>query len=209
MPDTAPSFLLSSDFCLLYPVSCILFPVFMNWLDWLLLFIIAISAFLALLRGFVTEVVMLVATFAGLALGAWKYQAAGRLFRSWVAHPEIRDGLGFLLVFFAVILIAWIVTALLRKLLSAVGLRWFDRLLGLALGFVRGVLICVVVVVILTAFPLAGNAVFNSRLAPDFLQAGAWMVRVLPPPIRRRFHQGWQRFGPVGPLPGKTATLQL
>ncbi len=179
----------------------------MNWLDWILLIIIAISAAAALLRGFVTEILMLLATLAGLALGAWKYQAAGRLFRPWVARPEVRHGLGFLLIFFGVIVAAWLLTALLRKLLSAAGLRWFDRLLGGALGLLRGVLICVVLLVILTAFPLSETAVAQSRLAPDLLQAGVWMVHLLPPRVRQRFENGWQHYLAHRPSAGKTASL--
>lgn len=180
----------------------------MNWLDWLLLIIIAISTLAALVRGFITEIVMLAATLLGLGLGAWKYRAAGDLLRGWIAKPEIRHGLGFLLIFFGVIAAAWLVTALLRKLLAVVGLRWFDRLLGGALGLARGVLICVVLLVILTAFPLAGTAVAGSRLAPDLLQAGAWMARLLPRPLRRRFERGW-RSGAPARVEGKPASLQL
>jgi membrane protein required for colicin V production len=161
-----------------------------NLLDWLLVLIVAASVLQAVIQGFVHEALMLAATMFGLALAIFEYQAVGAwVFRS--VHTELlRNFLGFLTVFFLTIIAAALIAKLARGLIGAAGLRWFDRLLGAALGLVRGVLIGTVLLVMLAAFPVSTRMVRFSLLAPDFLSVGDTLVLAMGHTFREQFYSG-------------------
>ncbi len=83
----------------------------------------------------------------------WFYGLAGSFLIPYVSSPRVANLIGFLLVVFAVLicggLLGWIVSRFLRT----IGLSFFDRLLGAAFGFARGVLIAIA---LLTAFMAFG-----------------------------------------------------
>lgn len=164
----------------------------MHALDWILLAIVAVSVVTALIKGFVYEAVMLAATVIGVGLATWKYPALAARW-SAIHSAAARDFLAWLAIFFAVFILAAILARLGRGLVKAAGLRWFDRLLGGALGLVRGAIICVVLLVLLTAFPFDLPLVRASRLAPDLLVAGDAFAFVLPGAMRRDFRSGLRR----------------
>ena len=166
----------------------------MNWLDWVFLVIIGFSTVAAFWQGLARELIMLAATILAFGLGVWEYRRVGWHLRGWIHSPDLRDGAGFIIIFVGVLLLAALLSHLLRKLIQAAGLRWFDRLLGAALGMARGVLVCAVLLIALTAFPLAGHAVDNSRLSPDLLQISYWAAHALPAHLRGQFEAGWQQW---------------
>ena len=73
----------------------------MNWLDLVLIAILAISIASSFAKGFAREVIGLVAAVAALICGAWFYRMAGEVVRPWVGSPEIANLCGFLLIFAA------------------------------------------------------------------------------------------------------------
>ena len=164
----------------------------MHLLDWILLLILAVSVISALVKGFVHEVLMMTATVLGILLATWKYQA---LAAHWtvIHQPALRDFLAWMAILCAVLVAAALIAHLARKLIEAAGLRWFDRLLGGALGLVRGVVICIVLLVMLTVFPFNLELLRNSRLAPDLLVAGDLFADVLPGTMQRDFQPGLAR----------------
>ncbi len=166
----------------------------MNWLDWIFLIIIVFSTVSAFWQGLARELIMLAATILAFGLGAWEYRRVSWHLRGWIHQPELRDGVGFFFIFVGVLVLAALLTHFLRKLIQAAGLRWFDRLLGAALGLARGVLICAVLLIALMAFPLTGRAVESSRLSPDLLQISYWTAHALPAHFRSRFENGWQQW---------------
>jgi len=72
-----------------------------------------------------------------------------------------------------------------------VGLRWFDRLLGGLFGFLKGVVICTVVVIALAAFSPTSPWIQDSRIAPFMLATGRALIWAAPPELRQRFRDGW------------------
>jgi len=77
------------------------------------------------------------------------------------------------------------VAALLAKPLRVVGLGCLDRLAGGFLGFVRGVVITIVVIMVMMAFtPGPPAAVQDSRFAPQLLWASTFIARMAPAELR-------------------------
>jgi len=169
----------------------------MNLLDYALIAIVALSVLTAAMKGFVYEVWMMAATVVALGVAAWQYGAvADRL--QWITLPpanEVRNFVAFVAILVGVLLLATIAGRLLRSAVRAVGLGWPDRLLGAGLGLVRGGLLCVAVVAMLTAFPLSPALVRDSSLAPGLLWGGRVLAAVMPAELAARFHSGLATIG--------------
>lgn len=162
----------------------------MNVLDYLLLAIVVFSVIPALIKGFVYEALMTGATIVGIWLALDRYRQLADALPGAISNPEARSFVAFLLILAGVLLAAMLIAKLLSGLIAAVGLRWFDRLLGAALGLVRGVLICTVLLIMMAAFPFDLGMMHRSLLAPDFLRAGNSLVDVMPSTVQSRFRQG-------------------
>ena len=109
-------------------------PRAMNWLDLLLIVILAMSIATSFARGLTREIIGLVAAVAALFCGAWFYRIAGAVVRPYVGSREAANLIGFLLIVAVVIVLGLMVSWLIGAMMKAVGLSWLDRLLGAAFG---------------------------------------------------------------------------
>ena len=165
----------------------------MNWLDLLLIALIAISVTSSFARGFTRELIGLVAAFTALICGLWFYRMAGAPLRTYVGSTEIANLFGFLLIFAAVIAIGWLVSLVAGMTMKAVGLSWLDRLLGAAFGVARGVIVCVAVIMAIVAFAPGKDAktppeaVVQSRIAPYIIDAASAATAAAPKELRDEF----------------------
>ncbi|MCD9087921.1 CvpA family protein [Stenotrophomonas sp. SY1] len=153
-------------------------------LDLLLLGLIAISALLGLIRG-------LLATVLGVAswgLAAWAallYGESAAQFLSAGSPAESGDYIGgYLLVFIGVLLVMALLGMLLRGVVNAtVLLKWPDRLLGLGLGTLRGVLLAVLAVFALGFSSMREAPAWRQSVVLPWLQPMAdWLREQLPKP---------------------------
>ncbi|HUO60606.1 MAG TPA: CvpA family protein [Candidatus Acidoferrales bacterium] len=173
----------------------------MNALDWFIIVVLAFSALFAALKGFALEVLSLIGAVLGYLLAAWYYPRLSNWFQPHVSNRAVADAAGFLVIFVAVMIAAGLVGRIISWAMKKVGLRWFDRLLGMAFGLVRGSLIVVVVLLGLTSFGIYSKGVASSQFAPYFLLVGRGFVWAGPNDLQHRFHDGLkslQNFTHVG-----------
>jgi len=144
-------------------------------------------------KGFSREIIGLTAALFALVLGMWFYGLAGSLLLPYVSSARVANLAGFLLVVFAVLLVGWMLGWIVSRFLRTAGLSFFDRLLGAAFGFIRGLLI---VIALLTAFMAFGpqvdsktvaTSVLNSRIAPYVLDASHLFVKIAPMELKASF----------------------
>ena len=166
-----------------------------NWLDWLLLLILAVSSLSALRKGFSRVIIGIVTSIAAIVLAMWFYGLAGALYSTFTDSENLMNLLGFI----TVLVVVWVTGGLLgwiiHRFLSTAGLSWLDRLLGLAFGLIRGILVCMA---ILTAYMSFGPkpeektmpaAVLRSRIAPSILQASRLFVAIAPMDLKQSFQK--------------------
>lgn len=167
----------------------------MNWLDIILLIIIAASVVSGLKSGFARVAVGIGALLLAIVLGIWFYGSAGAIFQEYVSSRAVANILGFLLIFIGVILVGAAFGALLAKLFKWVGLGWLDRLLGGAFGLLRGVVISIVLIMALMAFsPKPPPAsVVNSRLAPYVIDAASVLAAMAPKELKDGFWASYEQ----------------
>jgi membrane protein required for colicin V production len=160
-------------------------------LDWVIVFIVLFSVLQAISSGFVREFFAFLGVIAGYLVAAWEYPAVAVFYARFMKSPWPAQIAAFFTVFVVVVLLAGIIGAFVSRMLRGVGLRWFDRLLGAAFGFISGVIVSVVVVMGLAAFaPQWGLA--QSRIAPFMLATGRTLVWAAPADFRQRFWDGWK-----------------
>lgn len=153
----------------------------MNWADWAILGIFAISVLVSLLRGFVREAMSLaVWVLAFWAAFTFAEPGAGWLER-FVDLPSARLTLAFALIFLLALGLGGLVTYLVGQLVDKTGMTGTDRMVGMVFGAVRGVALVTVVVMLAGLTPFPRDPWWQeSRLLPFFERASLWASRYLP-----------------------------
>jgi membrane protein required for colicin V production len=170
-----------------------------NWLDVVILIVLAFSTIRSFRRGFTREVIALAAAVFSLVLGMWFYGLAGSFLIPYVDSVRVANLLGFIVVVIAVLLLGSLTSWIVNRFLSTVGLTFFDRLLGAAFGFVRGLLLLTAALTAFIAFgPHVGtdktpSAVVNSKLAPYVLEASRVSVAIAPMDLKQSFRRYYAR----------------
>jgi membrane protein required for colicin V production len=161
----------------------------MNWVDLVVLGMIAISGLLAFMRGLVREV---------LGLGAWVVAAIvaspygvfpyiDPWVRKQINDTTVADAVAIGVVFIVVLIVLSMIAGALSNAVQGVGLGGLDRTLGLVFGVGRGALLLCV------AYILAGLAVavdqwpapiLEARSLPTVYRGADWLAAQLPPGYR-------------------------
>lgn len=160
-------------------------------LDWMLVFIVVVNVVGAIGQGFFFELFSFAGVVLGYLVAAWEYPRLARFYASFVNSPWAAEIAGFLTIFLVVLLLGSWVGKTARWAVQEVGLRWFDRVLGGLFGFLKGLLVCTVVVVALAAFNPSGPYIQASRMAPFMLVTGKALIWAAPEELRQRFRDGW------------------
>ena len=158
--------------------------------DWFILGFLVLSIVKAAFRGFFREAFGLVGLIVGYLVAAWQYKSVADWFAPHLKSVWLGEIAGFLLIFFAVVILAGIIGQIAHWLLKKAGLTTIDRLLGGVLGLVKGALVVAIVLTAMAAFAPAAKWLAGSELAPYFLVGGRAAIWVAPSELRNRFYQG-------------------
>jgi membrane protein required for colicin V production len=164
----------------------------MNWLDVVLVVILAASVALSFRKGLSREVIGLTAVVLAILLGIWFYGAAGSFLLPYLSSRALANFAGFMLVFCGVMLVGHLVSYIVGKFLRVTGLSIFDHLLGACFGAVRGILISVALIMAIMAFSQADRppaSVVNSRIAPYMVDAARAFAAMAPRELKEGFRK--------------------
>jgi membrane protein required for colicin V production len=160
-------------------------------LDWAIVLVIMMSTLQAIAEGFFHEFFSLMGVVIGYLLAAWEYPRPAAWYAHYVASQWTADILGFFTIFLGVLLLAGLLGRMARSAVQGIGLRWFDRFLGAAFGFIRGIVVSAVILLALAAFaPQWGLQ--QSRIAPFMLVTTRALLWAAPTELRERFWDGWK-----------------
>ena len=164
----------------------------MNWLDVVLLIILAGSVFTSFRKGFSREVIGLVSVVLALLLGIWFYGTASLYLIPYVSSRTAANFGGFILVFCGVMLVGSLVSFVVGKFLKVTGLSIFDHALGAVFGVVRGIVISIALIMAILAFSPSAQppeAVVQSRMAPYVTGAASFCAAIAPHDLKDGFHK--------------------
>ena len=152
--------------------------------DWILLAVLGLSLLLGLWRGIIHEVLSLV----GWVAAFYVSQMYAPLAAAWLpmegSSQMLRYAAGFVVVFVAVLVATVLVSWVVKKLISAVGLGPLDRLLGSLFGLMRGVVILLAVTVLVGMTPMRETEGWKQAQGAQWLQQ---LLHVLKPVLPADF----------------------
>jgi membrane protein required for colicin V production len=158
-----------------------------NWVDLVIVAVIAISALLAFMRGLVREV---------MGVGAWIGAALFTFWASPLVEPRVATWLGsgdyskpvaYLICFLVSLVLLMIVAGMIGSVVRGSLLSGIDRTLGVVFGAVRGAALMA------AAYLIVGLLVVPDRWPDPVKQAGllpyvytgaGWLADCLPPTMR-------------------------
>lgn len=152
--------------------------------DWIFTAVLLLSMVVGAWRGLVFEVLSLVSWVVAFVLAQWLAPDAAQWLPLDTASEVVRYAAGFVLVFVAAVFVGGLVAFLVKKWITAVGLRPVDRLLGAAFGVVRGVVVLLVVAVVVGMTPLRSAPWWQGAVGP---QGATVLLHTLKPVLPQDF----------------------
>ncbi len=160
----------------------------MNLLDWILIILIGLSTLYGLFRGLIKEVISLLAVIIGLVGASRCYEGAFPLLKGLGLSEQVAKILSFVILFIIIFIALVLIGKLLHKFIHAISLGWINRLGGIGFGFIRGIIVSGIIIIILT-ITLSEKAPFltESKLTPQIMNISKVLLSLVPEDLQRRF----------------------
>ena len=136
----------------------------MNSLDILITVIVGFCLIRGIFRGLVKELSSIMGVFAGFYFAYTYYPLVAKPLSRWISNTGYLNILSFLIVFCGLFLIISILGIVIKYLLKITFLGWVDRICGAGFGFMKGILIVSVLLVVFTAFLPKGAPILKNSL---------------------------------------------
>ncbi|HRX72138.1 MAG: CvpA family protein [Gammaproteobacteria bacterium] len=156
----------------------------MNWADYLIVFLIALSMIIGFWRGLLREVISLATWITAFAIAFLFAEDSAVHLAPYIELPSLRIAAAFGVLFLVTLLIGGLIGIVSSYLVDYTGLTGTDRLLGTAFGLARGAAVIVVLVLAAGLTPLPNDSWWQQSLLLGRFQEGAlWLRGVLPPDL--------------------------
>jgi membrane protein required for colicin V production len=172
-----------------------------NWIDLTLAVLMIVSIVSGLKLGFARTAIGLLSSILALVFGLHYYRAVAVSLRPHISQSTTADLVGFLIVFFSIVVLGEVISGMLARFIRSADLVWLDRALGGAFGVVRGLLFGAIMIWGLMAFlPVQPKLVLSeSRLAPCVMDAARRVADASPDEVKRTFRQSYRELNRVLP----------
>jgi membrane protein required for colicin V production len=152
-----------------------------NYLDIILVVVVIVLTIRCIYRGFIEESLSMAALVGGIAGGVLFSGLLASLLTGWIGPAVWNPIIGFLVAFLVIYLIVKLLEGAIQAFFDKFNLEKLDKVLGLFLGLIEGVLFCSLAVFVLywlRAFPYLNTAVllkgsFTARLILPLFVPGA------------------------------------
>ncbi len=162
------------------------------WVDWVIIGVLLASVSISFVRGFVREGLSLLSWIAALWLATRYTPTVSDLLAGKISNIVVRLPLSFLIILVTVLIASGLVNKLISALMHRVGLGIWDHLVGACFGFIRGMLIVSVLLLMVQMSSFSESDWWkDSLLIPMFHFILQWMQHLLPDSIRYANISNW------------------
>lgn len=159
----------------------------MNFLDIVIFIIIFALSIYGLIRGFVKEIVSIISIVLGLSIALHWYEKAAQ-YLTFLKNQNQQNILGFIIVFIGASLILSLLGKLVSMVLKGINIGCLNHLFGLILGFVKGVVVvCVILLVLVSFLPPSNKVLAESQLAPTIISLTKIIAALAPSGLKEQF----------------------
>lgn len=152
----------------------------MNWLDILLVIVLAVVTVGGLRTGLIKAVLSLAGVVIGTVLAGRYYTALGERLTSLLS-PGVANIAAFAIILIGIMVAAWVLARLLSSVVSATFLMdWLNRLGGAAFGLVLGGVFCGAILAISLRFLGPMGVMVHSKIATFLLDNLPLVLALLP-----------------------------
>ncbi|MFO1352445.1 MAG: CvpA family protein [Gammaproteobacteria bacterium] len=166
-------------------------PANLAIVDYIILAIVGLSVVLGVWRGFMREVIALVAWVAAFLIAFIFVDVAAAALTPYVSVPSVRVILAFGGLFLITLFIGGLVNIIVAQLVKHTGLSGTDRLLGMVFGAGRGIALVALLLLLLGSTPLPKEPWWQSSVLLPYIQPLAMILRNrLPTDLSQYFNFG-------------------
>lgn len=165
----------------------------MSWVDLAIIGVLVLATLGGLAQGFLRSICSLIGLVLGLLLANWNYKHLAVLFKAVVPVEAIDDVVAFLLIALAVMAIANFTGGVASRTIKWMGLGCLDKIGGAVVGFLQGVVLVTVAIIVTVAFFPGQHWLDQASLPQRFVLALHLNTRMSPNELGDRVRNGLDR----------------
>jgi membrane protein required for colicin V production len=153
-----------------------------NWVDILIILVVALAAFSSLRTGFLRQALSLIGVVVGIYAALSHHTTVARPFEAVTGSTVLANIVAFVLILIGVWWAFGMLAALVRSGLKAWGLAWTDNLMGMVVGLLAGLFFSVCFLLLFIRIPVVAiqSSVRQSTLAGLIFQILPHLRQLLP-----------------------------
>ena len=154
----------------------------MNWLDVVIVIVIAWFTFAAFGAGIIREVITVIAFVVAVLAAGFYYDDLAENVLLFIDDDIAANVAAFVVLFGSVALGGQLAAFLLKQIAGLLRLGWLDHMAGAAFGLLKGLILVEMFLILFTTFPYLGldATIRGSAIAPLFLDGGPILLKLLP-----------------------------
>lgn len=151
------------------------------WVDYVIIGIILISAFIGLFRGLVKEAFSLGTWVISIIIGIRFSQPFSVYLVDYIEMSSVRIAAAFIILLLLTLMLGAMLSFLLSQLVDKTGLTGMDRFAGFLFGIARGMVVMAVLVLLAGLTPLPQDPWWvESSLIGPFQELSVWLREQIP-----------------------------
>lgn len=152
----------------------------MNWIDYTIIGVIVLSALISIVRGFIKESLSLISWVLAFFIASRFYMYITR-YLTYFESDVVRIAVAIAILFVTTLIVCSIITYIISQFVQKTGLSGTDRVLGVYLGIIRGILVVAAVLFFVDTFtPLSQTLEWEqSLLIPHFQIIIRWFFDLI------------------------------
>ena len=154
----------------------------MNWVDVVIVVIVAAAAVYSLQRGVLRPALGLIGLVAGIYCALSYYERLAEALGTYLSLASLARLVSFVLILIAMLVVFGVLASAAHRALKALGLAWADHLAGILVGLAAGVFfsVCFLLVLVRIPVPSINDAIGQSSAAALIFKMLPHLIKLLP-----------------------------